>query len=137
MFKLFSKSFKKGKFQGLINCIRSLSLDSGLDQLISRASWSRQTISQPEKMQPSKRRKGYFYLYFKLWKYIYIQFTFGSFSSGNHFCILHSFILDREGLDLTLSIWHPYSGDIFWYIPGIRAILINTVPRDSICQCTP
>ena len=51
--------------------------------------------------------------------------------------IYHSFILDREGLDLTLSIWHPHSGDIFWYIPAWRAILPNTVPRDSICRYTP
>ena len=49
----------------------------------------------------------------------------------------HSLNLDREELDLTLSIWHPNFGDIFWYIPGIRAILIDTVPRDSICRYTP
>ena len=44
----------------------------------------------------------------------------------------HSLLLDREGLELTLSICHPYSGGIFRYIPLQRAILTNTVPRDSI-----
>lgn len=64
MFKMFTLVFKKfqksqGKFHGLINCIRSLSTGSGLDQLISGASWSWQTINQPEKMQTSKRRVRY------------------------------------------------------------------------------
>ena len=32
-------------------------------------------------------------------------------------CVLHSLLPDTEGLDVKLSIYHPYSGDIFWYIP--------------------
>ena len=147
MFRLkVSTTKNQGKLQGLINCIRSLSAGSGLDQLISRASWNRQTISQPEKMQPSKRRKRCF-CWVKLWKNIsslhLVPFQVGTTATAFylrwHHClwrcwsslILVLVLFCPQLVDACITNFSPQTRQFF----GRREITLCTHPHNSSNSC--
>ena len=51
--------------------------------------------------------------------------------------IVHSLIINREGLILTLSILPALQGGIFVGIPAGGMVLVNTLPRSGIGKYHP